>query len=71
MPYRPELMAIADTYPEGTDLRKAMDKVITRPKSMMQHHGGRDATDLANTAARELSREDGPVSYTHLTLPTN
>ena len=37
-----------------------MDKVIGRPKSMMHHHGGRDATDLANTAARELSREDGP-----------
>ena len=60
MPHRPELMAIADTYPEGTELRKAMDKVIGRPSSMMNHYGGRDATELASTAARELSREDGP-----------
>lgn len=60
MPYKPELMSIAGTYPPGSDLRKAMDKVIARPKSMMRHSGGRDATELAKTAASELAREDGP-----------
>ena len=60
MPYKPELMTIAGSYPEGSALRKAMEKVISRPKSMMQRSNSNDAADLADTAATELARADGP-----------
>ena len=60
MPHKPELMTIAGSYPEGSALRKAMEKVISRPKSMMQQSNSNDAADLADTAATELARADGP-----------
>ena len=60
MPYKPELTTIAGSYPEGSALRKAMEKVISRPKSMMQRSNSNDAADLADTAATELARVDGP-----------
>ncbi|HAO58320.1 MAG TPA: hypothetical protein DCR05_09225, partial [Alphaproteobacteria bacterium] len=53
MPHKPELMTIAGSYPEGSALRKAMEKVISRPKSMMQQSNSNDAADLADTAATE------------------
>ncbi len=60
MPHKPELMTIAGSYPEGSALRKAMEKVISRPRSMMQQSNSNDAADLADTAATELARADGP-----------
>ena len=60
LPYRPELIKIAGSYPQGSEVSKAMEKVIARPKSMMRKSGSNDAADLADTAAIELARADGP-----------
>tara|TARA_B100001057_G_scaffold96453_1_gene93082 strand:- start:35 stop:1171 length:1137 start_codon:yes stop_codon:yes gene_type:complete len=60
LPYRPELITIAGSYPQGSEVSKAMEKVIARPKSMMRKSGSNDAADLADTAAIELARADGP-----------
>ena len=60
LPCRPELITIAGSYPQGSEVSKAMEKVIARPKSMMRKSGSNDAADLADTAAIELARADGP-----------
>ena len=60
LPYRPELITIAGSYPQGSEVSKAMEKVIARPKSMMRKSGSNDAADLADTAATELALADGP-----------
>jgi uncharacterized protein (DUF1501 family) len=60
VPFKPELMTIAGSYPQGSEVSKAMEKVIARPKSMMRKSGSNDAADLADTAATELARADGP-----------
>lgn len=48
------------TYPPDSLLAKTMEKVISRPVSMLQSSSSREAHSLARTASRMLAKADGP-----------
>ena len=60
LPDQALMQRVAATYPEGSSLNDAMQRVLHRPMSMMQRVDDRDALSLAGTAAEELAKEDGP-----------
>ena len=57
----PEIMKqVAKTYPVNSNLKSTIERVIMRPYSMLSGSGSRKAYRLAGTAAKALSRADGP-----------
>ena len=57
----PDIMKkVASTYPEDSSLRSTIQQVIMRPYSMLSGKGSRKAHRLAGTAAKALSKADGP-----------
>ena len=61
LPLKKDMERINASYSSGSDLDKTMKRILHRPRSMMQRAtGDNEAHKLANVAAEELSREDGP-----------
>ena len=57
----PEIMKkIATTYPQDSNLRSTIEKVMMRPISMLSGNGSRKAYRLAGTAAKALAKSNGP-----------
>ena len=57
----PDIMKlVASTYPEDSNLRNTIQRVMMRPYSMLSGKGSRKAYRLARTAAKALSKVDGP-----------
>ena len=51
---------VAATYPQNSNLKSTIERVMLRPSSMLSGRGSRKAYKLAATAAKALAREDGP-----------
>ena len=60
MPTNSEMHLINSSYTKGSSLAETMERVRNRPMSMMQRFDDNDAHLLAEVAAQELKREDGP-----------
>ena len=60
LPKDGDLSVIQSSYSEGSALAEVMNRVRSRPVSMMQRSGDNQAHELAVVAAQELRREDGP-----------
>ena len=61
LPLKKDMERINASYTSGSELDKTMQRILHRPRSMMQRAtGDNEAHTLANVAAEELSREDGP-----------
>ena len=61
LPGSSDMEMINASYTPGSDLDKTMRRVRHRPDTMMKRaRGDNEAHKLANVAADELSREDGP-----------
>jgi len=57
----PDIMKqVATTYPKDSHLRSTIERVMMRPFSMLSGTGSRKAFRLASTAAKALSKSDGP-----------
>ena len=56
-----DMEMINTSYTPGSELDRTMRRVLQRPNSMMKRaRDDNEAHKLANVAAEELSREDGP-----------
>ena len=61
LPLKRDMEMINASYSSGSELDKTMQRILHRPRSMMQRASGdNEAHKLANVAAEELAREDGP-----------
>ncbi len=60
IPSQAMMEMVQQTYPPDSLLAKTMEKVISRPVSMLQSNSSRDAHNLARTASRMLAKPDGP-----------
>ena len=57
----PEIMKrVSETYPENSNLKSTIERVMMRPYSMLSGRGSRKAYRLAGTAAKALAKPDGP-----------
>ena len=57
----PEIMKrVSETYPDNSNLKSTIERVMMRPYSMLSGTGSRKAYRLAGTAARALAKPDGP-----------
>ncbi|XDZ65976.1 DUF1501 domain-containing protein [Alphaproteobacteria bacterium LSUCC0684] len=60
LPNDGDLRVIESSYSKGSALAEVMNRVRSRPVSMMKRGGDNQAHELAVVAAQELRREDGP-----------
>mgnify|MGYP001479917650 FL=1 len=57
----PEIMKrVSETYPDNSNLKSTIERVMMRPYSMLSGRGSRKAYRLAGTAAKALAKPDGP-----------
>ena len=57
----PEIMKrVSETYPDNSNLKSTIERVMMRPYSMLSGRGPRKAYRLAGTAAKALAKPDGP-----------
>ena len=57
----PEIMKrVSETYPDNSNLKSTIERVMMRPYSMLSGKGSRKAYKLAGTAAKALAKPDGP-----------
>ena len=57
----PEIMKrVSETYPDSSNLKSPIERVMMRPYSMLSGRGSRKAYRLAGTAAKALAKPDGP-----------
>ena len=57
----PEIMKrVSETYPDNSNLKSTIERVMMRPYSMLSGRGSRKAYRLAGTAAEALAKPDGP-----------
>lgn len=57
----PEIMKrVSETYPDNSNLKSTIERVMMRPYSMLSGRGSRKAYRLAETAAKALAKPDGP-----------
>ena len=57
----PEIMQrVSETYPDNSNLKSTIERVMMRPYSMLSGRGSRKAYRLAGTAAKALAKPDGP-----------
>ena len=57
----PKIMKqVSETYPDNSNLKSTIERVMMRPYSMLSGRGSRKAYRLAGTAAKALAKPDGP-----------
>ena len=57
----PEIMKrVSETYPDNSNLKSTIERVMMRPYSLLSGRGSRKAYRLAGTAAKALAKPDGP-----------
>ena len=57
----PEIIKrVSETYPDNSNLKSTIERVMMRPYSMLSGRGSRKAYRLAGTAAKALAKPDGP-----------
>ena len=57
----PEIMKrVSETYPDNSNLKSTIERVMMRPYSMLSGRGSRKAYRLAGTTAKALAKPDGP-----------
>lgn len=57
----PDIMKrVSETYPDNSNLKSTIERVMMRPYSMLSGRGSRKAYRLAGTAAKALAKPDGP-----------
>ena len=57
----PEIMKrVSETYPQNSNLKSTIERIMMRPYSMLSGTGSRKAYRLAGTAAKALAMPNGP-----------
>ena len=57
----PKIMKqVSETYPDNSNLKSTIERVMMRPYSMLSGRGSRKAYRLAGTAAKALAKPNGP-----------
>ena len=57
----PEIMKrVSETYPQNSNLKSTIERIMMRPYSMLSGTGSRKAYKLAGTAAKALAMPNGP-----------